>query len=76
MSTQDLSEKAFALHKKYKGKITVKSKIPQSEDPNFSLVYTPGVAVPSKEIFKDKAAVYDYTIKGNFVAPDFPKLVP
>jgi len=68
MSTQDLSEKALALHKKYKGKITVKSKIPQSEDPNFSLVYTPGVAVPSKAIAKDPSTLFDYTIKSNFVA--------
>ena len=68
MSTPDLSEKALALHKKYKGKITVKSKIPQSEDPNFSLVYTPGVAVPSKEIAKNPSTLFDYTIKSNFVA--------
>src|SRR3989344_3727239 len=68
MSTQDLSEKALYLHKKYKGKITVKSKIPQSEDPNFSLVYTPGVAAPSKEIAKDSSKIFDYTIKSNFVA--------
>ena len=68
MSTQDLSEKALELHKKYKGKITVKSKIPQSEDPNFSLVYTPGVAAPSKEIAKNPSTLFDCTIKGNFVA--------
>ncbi len=68
MSNSDLQEKALALHKKYKGKITVQSKIPRSEDENFSLVYTPGVAVPSRKIAEDPGSIYDYTIKGNFVA--------
>ncbi len=68
MSNSDLQEKALTLHEKYKGKITVKSKIPQSEDPNFSLVYTPGVAVPSRKIAEDPGSIFNYTIKGNFVA--------
>src|SRR3990167_10816004 len=68
MSNSDLQEKALDLHKKHKGKITVKSKIPQSEDETFSLVYTPGVAAASRKIAEDTNSVFDYTIKSNFVA--------
>ena len=32
------------------------------------MVYTPGVAFPSMEIFRDKEKIYDYTMKGNSVA--------
>jgi len=35
---------------------------------DFGIWYSPGVAAPSTEIFKDKAKVYDYTSKWNTVA--------
>jgi malate dehydrogenase (oxaloacetate-decarboxylating)(NADP+) len=35
---------------------------------DLSLAYSPGVAVPCMEIFKDKEKAYDYTNKGNTVA--------
>lgn len=35
---------------------------------DFAIVYTPGVAEPCNEIFKDPDKVFDYTNKPNFVA--------
>ncbi len=35
---------------------------------DLSMAYTPGVAIPCKEIEKDKNLAYDYTTKGNLVA--------
>jgi malate dehydrogenase (oxaloacetate-decarboxylating) len=60
-------KKSIQLHKKYKGKIEIKSKVPVSGRDDLSMVYTPGVAGPSKEIAKDKKKAYDLTMKGNFV---------
>ena len=50
------------------GKLSVEpSKGCESAD-ELSLAYTPGVAVPVKEIVKDPKNAYRYTNKGNFVA--------
>jgi malate dehydrogenase (oxaloacetate-decarboxylating)(NADP+) len=35
---------------------------------DLSLAYSPGVAAPCLEIYKDEEKAYDYTIKGNMVA--------
>jgi len=35
---------------------------------DLSLAYSPGVAAPCLEIFKDAEKAYDYTNKGNMVA--------
>ncbi|MEM4257093.1 MAG: NAD-dependent malic enzyme, partial [Candidatus Diapherotrites archaeon] len=59
---------ALELHKKLKGKLTIKSKIKIETTKELSLAYTPGVAEPCKEIAKNKNKVYDYTIKGNTIA--------
>lgn len=61
-------EKALALHKEHKGKIAVNTKVDVVNKDDLSLVYSPGVAEPCREIAKDPAAAYDYTIKGNTVA--------
>lgn len=50
------------------GKVEVISSKPVSTDRALSLAYSPGVAVPCKEIAKDPERVYDYTTKGNLVA--------
>ena len=63
-----LAEKALKLHKEKKGKITVNSKLKVENKEDLSLVYTPGVAEPCREIEKDTNKVYDYTSKGNLVA--------
>ncbi len=63
-----LKEEALALHRQCKGKIGTYSKAPVNNAESLALAYTPGVAEPCREIAKDKAAVYDYTFKGNMVA--------
>ena len=50
------------------GKIFVSSHKSLETHEDLSLAYTPGVAVPVREIAKDESKVYDYTIKGNLVA--------
>ncbi len=64
----DYFKESLKIHKKYRGKIEVVSKIPVNTAEDLSLVYSPGVAEPCKEIFKNPDTVYDYTIKGNTVA--------
>ena len=50
------------------GKIEINSSKPLTTKRDLSLAYSPGVAVPVKEIAKNKEAAYDYTSKGNLVA--------
>lgn len=59
---------ALDIHKKSKGKMEIKSKVPLENDFDLSLAYSPGVAEPCIEIKNDPSKVYDYTIKGNLVA--------
>ncbi|MHB1405195.1 MAG: NAD(P)-dependent malic enzyme [Desulfitobacteriaceae bacterium] len=66
MST--LGEDSLALHRQYKGKLVVASKVAVKNARDLSLAYSPGVAEPCKEIHKDKDLAYTYTNKGNFVA--------
>lgn len=63
-----LREDALKLHFDNKGKLNVTSKVAVKDKEDLSLVYTPGVAEPCKEIYKDMDKVYDYTSKGNMVA--------
>ena len=59
---------ALKWHKQEpKGKIQVSPSKPVDTDEELSLAYSPGVAAPCKEIAKDPALVYDYTVKGNLV---------
>jgi malate dehydrogenase (oxaloacetate-decarboxylating)(NADP+) len=50
------------------GKIKITPSKPLTTQRDLSLAYSPGVAIPCKEIHKDPNAAYDYTAKGNFVA--------
>lgn len=63
-----MREEALKLHKDNQGKLAVAGKVPLSNAKDLSLAYSPGVAEPCLEIHKEKARVYDYTAKGNFVA--------
>jgi len=63
-----LKEDALLLHRESRGKISVVSKVPVSNEREISLAYTPGVAEPCRLIHADKNLVYEYTGKGNFVA--------
>jgi len=63
-----LRDDALKLHKDYKGKLNIMSKVAVNDRNSLSLAYTPGVAEPCKEIHKDENLVYEYTSKGNLVA--------
>ncbi len=60
-------EEALRLHEEHRGKIQVNSKVELKDRDDLSIAYTPGVAQPCKEIFKDQGNVYRYTAKGNLV---------
>ncbi|UFT98016.1 NAD-dependent malic enzyme [Radiobacillus kanasensis] len=64
----NLRDEALHIHRINKGKLTTQSKIPVKNARDLSLAYSPGVAEPCKEIYDQKEAVYEYTMKGNMVA--------
>ena len=64
----DYYSKSLALHKKHKGKLEVVSKVPLATREDLSLLYTPGVAEPSRIIAENTEEMYEYTMKGNMVA--------
>ena len=68
MSKKD--EKASLIyHSKPKpGKIAIIPTKPYNSQRDLALAYSPGVAVPCKEIDKQENNVYKYTNKGNLVA--------
>jgi len=61
-------EQALAYHREGRpGKLKVIPTKPTETQRDLALAYTPGVAEPCREIAKDPATVFDYTIKGNLV---------
>lgn len=50
------------------GKLALQPTKPMATQRDLSLAYSPGVAIPVREIAKDKDLAYDYTSKGNMVA--------
>ncbi len=64
----DYYEKSILLHKKYKGKLSVKSKVPIRNREDLSLAYTPGVGAVSSLLAKDPSLASIYTLKSNTVA--------
>ncbi len=64
----DIYQKSLELHKKYRGKIEVASKVPLENKVDLSLAYTPGVAEVSREIGRNAELAYEYTLKRNTVA--------
>src|SRR2546421_3555144 len=61
-------QEALAYRKRFRGMISVASKIPLKDRSVLSLIYTPGVAAPCLEIAKAPLASFDYTIRGNTIA--------
>src|SRR5215204_6571479 len=62
-------QQALEYHSKGKpGKIEVVPTKEAKTQRDLSLAYSPGVAEPCKEIFRNKENVYKYTAKGNLVA--------
>lgn len=64
----DYYEESLQLHRHLKGKIGIHNKMDVRTSEHLSLVYSPGVAAPCKEIAKNPEAVWEYTMKGNTVA--------
>lgn len=62
-----LRMESLKLHQEYQGKLSVQGKVPVNNAKDLSLAYSPGVAEPCMEIFRDPHRVYDYTMKGNLV---------
>ncbi|GAP40337.1 NAD(P)-dependent malic enzyme [Flexilinea flocculi] len=61
----DYAKESLRLHKEWKGKIEVVSKVPVKTKEDLSLAYTPGVAQPCLEIQKDVNLSYDLTRRHN-----------
>lgn len=68
MRTEEIYEKALELHKSYRGKIQVISKVPFKGHEDLAYYYTPGVAAVCGQVMKDKDSAYKFTNKGNLVA--------
>jgi malate dehydrogenase (oxaloacetate-decarboxylating) len=64
----DIYQKALKLHSDHRGKIEIKSKVRVRNKDELSLVYSPGVAEPCREIEKDPEKIYEYTARGNQIA--------
>lgn len=63
-----LMDSSIEFHKKYKGKLEIKSKVPIKNKKDLSLAYTPGVAQVAESIAEDNALAYELTSKWNTVA--------
>ncbi|CDQ20206.1 NAD-dependent malic enzyme [Halobacillus karajensis] len=68
MSKECLSEETINLHRAFRGKIEVSSKVPINTGTDLSLVYTPGVADICKAIADNPDEADELTSKGNMVA--------
>ena len=62
-------KEALDFHNSNKsGKIEINSSKPMTSKRDLALAYSPGVAAPVKEIYKNPEQAYEYTTKGNLVA--------
>ncbi len=61
-------QKALEIRRRYRGILGVEPRMHVKDKLALSLVYTPGVAEPCRQIVRDPAAVYDYTSKKSSVA--------
>jgi malate dehydrogenase (oxaloacetate-decarboxylating) len=68
MPVPNLRQEAIQLHREYRGKLGIYSKVPIRNSKDLSLAYSPGVSQPCIDIHEDPAKVYEYTLKGNLVA--------
>ena len=62
------NEDALRLHPLYRGKLEVTPKCPIKDCGDFSVWYTPGVAMPCRDIEAHPERVFDHTNKANFIA--------
>ena len=68
LSEIDYGSESLKINEKYKGKLSIKSRVSIQDQEDLSIVYTPGVAEPCKKIYENKALTYKYTIKGRTLA--------
>ena len=61
----DYAKESLRLHKEWKGKIEVVTRVPAENKEDLSLAYTPGVAQPCLEIQKDVNKSYELTRRWN-----------
>ena len=61
------AQDALKMHPYYKGKIEVVPKCVIRDIQDFAIWYTPGVAEPCMEIYRNPEKVFDYTNKANMV---------
>jgi malate dehydrogenase (oxaloacetate-decarboxylating) len=64
----DYNKKSVEMHKKYKGKIEISSRVPIYSKEDLSIAYSPGVAGPCLEIAKDEKKYRDLVSAGRTVA--------
>ena len=65
---KDYNQLSLDLHKKFRGKLEIKSKVPLLTKDDLSIAYTPGVAKPCLEIERDESLSRVYTNRGNTIA--------
>ena len=61
------AQDAMKMHPYYKGKIEIVPKCVIRDINDFAIWYTPGVAEPCMEIYRNPEKVFDYTNKANMV---------
>ena len=62
------AEDAMKLHPFYRGKIKMVPKCCIRDVSDFAIWYTPGVAEPCMDIYRNPEKVYEHTSKGNMIA--------
>lgn len=66
--TDDIYKISLKNHKKYHGKLRMEAIAHIDSRDDLSWAYSPGVAEPCREIAKDPAKMYDYTLKSRTIA--------
>lgn len=64
----DIKAKSLEMHKIWRGKLEISSRVPVKNKEDLSLAYTPGVAEACLEIKKDPSLSYELTRRWNTVA--------
>lgn len=66
-SREDTYTESVEMHRKYGGKVEIRSKVPLENQHDLSLAYTPGVARVCELIAKDPSLARELTIKKNTI---------
>ncbi|MFA5029874.1 MAG: NADP-dependent malic enzyme [Patescibacteria group bacterium] len=64
----DYAASSLRLHQKYRGKISLKLKVPLKNKKDLAIAYTPGVGAVATAIYKDKKKSWQLTNRANQVA--------